>query len=69
MLTVASGMKRPHPSNRTEQTMRLAFAIATLTAGITLMTNATFAAPVDPSTDPRIGRERRPDVSPGRIFA
>jgi len=34
--------------------MRLAFALVTLTAGITLMTNATIAAPADPSTDPRI---------------
>jgi acetyl esterase/lipase len=34
--------------------MRLASALATLTAGITLMTNATIAAPADPSTDPRI---------------
>jgi acetyl esterase/lipase len=39
--------------------MRLAFAIATLTAGITLMTNATIAAPVDPSTDPRIDPQIR----------
>ena len=39
--------------------MRLAFALATLTAGITLMTNATIAAPANPSTDPRIDPQVR----------
>ena len=34
--------------------MRLALALATLTTGTMLMTHAAFAAPADPSTDPRI---------------
>ena len=34
--------------------MRLAIYIATLTLGLTLMSNATIAAPVDPATDPQI---------------
>jgi acetyl esterase len=42
-----------------EPAMRLAFALATLTAGITLMTNPTVAAPVDPSTDQRINPQIR----------
>lgn len=39
--------------------MRLALAIFTLAAGIALMTDVTTAAPVDPSTDPRIDPQVR----------
>jgi acetyl esterase len=34
--------------------MRLLAVLATLTAGLTLMSNSTIAAPADPATDPRI---------------
>ena len=39
--------------------MRLALVLVAVTAGAMLMTNATIAAPVDPSTDPRIDPQIR----------
>src|SRR5450631_816850 len=42
-----------------EKPMRFPLALATLIAGLTLMSNATIAAPADPSTDPRIDSQIR----------